>query len=49
MGRVNERVSGWVKLDEGSRDGAEVKKKKNTKRGGSIQCMLIALQVNMMA
>lgn len=32
MGRVNGRVSGWMKLDEGSRDGAEVKKKKKTQR-----------------
>lgn len=31
MGRVNGRVSGWMKLDEGSRDGAEVKKKKKHK------------------
>lgn len=49
MGRVNERVSGWMKLDEGSRDGAEVKKKKHG--GGNIQYIqcVIALQVNKMA
>ena len=27
-GEVNERVSGWMKLDEGSRDGTKVKKEK---------------------
>ncbi len=32
MGRVNERVSGWMKLDEGSRDCAEVQKEKHKER-----------------
>lgn len=37
---------GWMKLDEGSRDGAEVKRKKIHKEGREHS---IALQVNNMA